>query len=185
MSMQAAALRTWCCVSKRVLPLPLSWGRWMNCRVCHSAECFSFSQSSRTRKWSQHAAYEAFAFTGYMPMFCRTQVFPAAVRWNIYDKIQKHVSKWHVTWQLIFFVSSCLWLCSGCIAHVFSFMLSYLYALLACSRDGRRQTSEGKFEQAVQERVSFRIRENCLWLGTIYGFLALFFGFFSPSFIFH
>lgn len=67
------------------------------------------------------------------------------------------------------------WLrCSCVFIHIHRISRPYW---LPCPRDGRRQASEGKFKQAVQEWVSFRIREECLLLGTIYRFLAAFFSF--------
>lgn len=120
---------------------------------------FSFSKSSRTEKWCQHAAYKALAFPDYISMLCnckgrRIQILPVAFPLNIHDKLQKHVCPGDMSLDSSYFsVPSCFHVCSGRSPVLCFYSCSHIFipCRLTCSRDGTRQTSEVKFKQDVQE----------------------------------
>lgn len=131
--------------------------------LCNVSVLNTFSKSSRTEKQCQFPARQVLALPGSISVFCnsrgrRIQILPVAFQLNIHDKIQKRVSKWHVTWQLIFF---CLilflylqwpqWvMCFFSCSHIF------IPCRLTCSRDGTRRASKVKFKQDVREWILFR-----------------------------
>lgn len=122
---------------------------------------FSFSKSSRTEKHCQRAAHKAWAFPDYISMFCnsrerRFRILPVAFRWNVRDKIQKHVCPSDMSLDSVFL--SLVLVCTVAVLVMWFYSCSRTLTpcLLTWSRDGTRRTSEVKFKQDVREWISFR-----------------------------